>query len=232
MKKFSCYRLPLYLVALAILSGCATSKVPLVYRPGAIVETFSSAVSLSISNGEQGMGASGYMLYKHPEQMRMIILTPFGTTLMEVFVMGGNITIVNPPSGKAFSGRIDELPAQGGLENWSHARWVMDLDQGGSYGSEGSIERLNRMGVKELITLKNGLVVAKRLANGDEVRYEDYVAIDGVPLATEIIMESTNGKRLRIKLNEPEVNTPLAPDAFTPRLDGISLYPLSVLQEK
>jgi len=223
----------IFLLAISLLSGCALNKAPtIIYRPGATVETLSSAVSLSISNGDQGMSTSGYMLYKHPDQIRMVILSPFGSTLMEVIVVGENITILDTPAGKAFIGRIDDLPPQGGLENWSHARWVMDVDHNQSNVHEGKIERLNRMGVKELVTFSNGLIESKRLPNGDEARYGDYVAIDGVPLATEIVMENASGKRLRIKLTEPEINTFLATDAFTPRLEGMVPYPLSVLKEK
>jgi hypothetical protein len=56
--------------------------------------------------------------------------------------------------------------------------------------------------------------------------------VNGVPLATEIIMTSHLGGRFRIKISETEINAPLAPDAFVSRLDGLALYPLSALQKK
>jgi hypothetical protein len=87
------------------------------------------------------------------------------------------------------------------------------------------------MGDKEQVTFKNGLVVSKSLANGDMVRYRDYLLVNGVPLATEIIMDSHDGGRFRIKVTEPEVNAELAADAFIPHLEGLTVYPLTALQE-
>ena len=54
--------------------------------------------------------------------------------------------------------------------------------------------------------------------------------MNGVPLATEIVMDSHDGGRFRIRISEPEVNAELAPDAFSIRLDGLTGYPLSELQ--
>jgi hypothetical protein len=52
-----------------------------------------------------------------------------------------------------------------------------------------------------------------------------------VPLATEIIMNSHDDGRFRIKVTEPEVNAELAADAFIPHLEGLKVYPLAALQE-
>lgn len=107
----------------------------------------------------------------------------------------------------------------------------MDTDPPGSFVGDVSLERVNSMGDKEHVTFENGLVVSKSVANGDMVRYMDYTLVNGVPLATEIIMNSHDSGRFRIKVTEPEVNTELSPDAFSPHLDGLALYPLSALQE-
>jgi outer membrane lipoprotein-sorting protein len=220
------------LTALALISGCAafTPKPPLVYRTGAQVDTLSAAVSLSIKNGKQGMGANGLMLYRRPDRMRVVILSPFGTTMMETVVAGDQVTIVDSSKGVAFSGLLAELPEQGDGDTWRQARWVMDVPAPGSSLRDGSMERVNSMGLKERVTFENGLVVAKSMPNGDEAHYNDYAVVNGAPLATEIIMYSHNGVRIRIKINEPEVNTDLSPEAFTPHLDSLTIYPLSALQ--
>ena len=220
------------LTALALVSGCAafTPKPPLEYRHGAQVDTLSAAVSLSITEGEQGMGAHGFLLYRRPDRMRMVILSPFGTTMMETFVAGEQVTVVDNSKGVAFVGLLAELPAQGEGDTLRQARWVMDVPAPGSSLRDGSMEQVNSMGLKERLTFENGLVVTKRLSNGDVAHYNDYEVVNGVPLATEIIMSSHNGARLRIKINEPEVNTDLPPDAFTPHLDSLTLYPLSALR--
>jgi outer membrane lipoprotein-sorting protein len=220
------------LFALALVSGCAafTPKKPLEYRAGAQVDSLSAAVSLSIKRGKQGMGANGFLLYRRPDRMRVVILSPFGTTMMETIVAGEQVTIVESSKGVAFSGLLAELPEQGNGDTVRQARWVMDVPIPGSSLRNGSVERTNNLGLKERVTFENGLVVAKSLPNGDEAHYNDYVVVNGVPLATEIIISSHNGDRFRISISEPEVNTDLSPDAFTPRLDSMTIYPLSALK--
>jgi len=194
------------------------------------VETLSATASFSISKGEQGMGGNGYLLYQRPDRMRIVILSPFGTTLMEAIVSGKRITIISNSKGEAFSGNLDELPRSGQGETWRNARWVMDTDPPGSFVGDGSLERVNSMGDREQVAFENGLVVSKSLANGNMVRYQDYLLVNGVPLATEIIMNSQDGGRFRIKVTEPEVNAELAADAFIPHLEALTVYPLSALQ--
>jgi outer membrane lipoprotein LolB len=220
------------LSALALVSGCAafTPKKPLEYRPGVQVDTLSAAVSLSITKSRHGMGANGFLLYRRPDRMRVVILSPFGTTMMETVVAGEQVTIVDNSKGVAFSGFLAELPEQGNGDTVRQARWVMDVPAPGSSLRDGSVELTNNMGMKERVTFENGLVVAKSLPNGDEAHYNDYVVVNGVPLATEIIIKSHNGDRFRIRISEPEVNTDLSPEAFTPHLDSLTLYPLSALQ--
>ncbi len=218
----------LLIVVLLLSNGCAAAQ--LVYPPGAVVETLSAATSLSISKGDQGMGSSGYLLYQRPDRMRMVILSPFGTTLMEAVVTGNRITIINTSSGAAYTGLLQDLPRTGAGDTWRNARWVMDTDPPGSPDRNGVLERVNSMGLKERVIFENGLVVSKSLANGDMVRYNDYVVVNGVPLATEIIMDSHDGGRFRIKVSEPEVNAELAPEAFVTHLEGLMVYPLSALQ--
>lgn len=222
----------LCIVTLLLSCGCAIVPKPtLTYQPGVMVETLSATASLSISKGDQGMGSNGYLLYQRPDRMRLVILSPFGTTLMEAIVTGSRITIISNTKGEAYSGTLEELPRTGQGETWRHARWVMDTDPPGNFTGDGSLERVNSMGDRERVTFENGLVVSKTLANGDMVRYLDYMLVNGVPLATEIVMNSHDDGRFRIKVTDPEVNAELAADAFIPHLDGLAVYPLSALQE-
>jgi hypothetical protein len=229
----NCYLRVLCTVFLAaLLVSCATTSPHLSYAPGVRVETLSAAVSLSVSRGEQGMGTGGYLLYRRPDRMRLVILSPFGTTMMEVFVAGDRITIVDLTKSTAFSGLISELPDTGEGDTWRQARWVMEVDTPGSGPLDGTLERVNSSGIRETVTYENGLIVLRRLANGDEARYSGYGMVNGVPLATEIIMHSASGGRFRIKVSDPEVNGELAAEAFTPLLDGLTLYPLAALQKQ
>lgn len=220
----------LLLAALFLLSSCAGPLANLSYTRGAVVETLSAAVSLSFSSGERGMGGSGYLVYRRPDLMRLIVLSPFGTTLMEIYLNKERVTLVYPGKGVAYAGRLDELPQQGESAGWRQVRWVMEVDPPGSARQDGTLVRENGQGMRERVTFENGLVTAKSLPNGDRAFYGDFAVIGGVPLATEIVMENAAGDRFRLKLNEPEVNTQLEADLFTPRLDGLTVYPLAALQ--
>lgn len=215
------------------LGACATfSRPPLEYQPGVEVQTLSATASFSISKGEQGMSSSGFLLYQRPDKMRLVILSPFGTTIMEALMTGETITIVNTSKGLAYIGRLEDLPSQGEGDTWRHARWVMDTDKPGSSLKSGTLQRMNSLGLTERVTFENGLVATKVLLNGDMVSYNDYELINGVPVATEIVMDSHDGGRFRIKINEPEVNTELSPEAFIPRLEGLNVLPLIALKDQ
>src|SRR6185369_11932984 len=97
-------------------------------------------------------------------------------------------------------GQLEELPQKGQGDTWRQARWVMEMDPPGSLVGDGKLERVSSMGAREQVTFENGLVVSKSLANGDMVRYRDYILVNGVPLATEIIMDSHDGGRFRIRV--------------------------------
>jgi outer membrane lipoprotein-sorting protein len=223
--------LPIVIVVMLLSCGCAaTNTSRLVYQSGAVLNTFSAAASLSISKGEQGMGSNGYLLYHRPDRMRMVILSPFGTTLMELYVNGDSITIVDTSLGTAFSGLLDDLPRTGDGAAWQHVRWILEMDRPENMIRTGELERDSRSGIKERVTVENGLIVSKVRSNGDMVRYNDYIVVNGVPLASEIIVDSHDGGRFRVKLSEPEVNVKLDPEAFVPKLDGLKIYPLAVLR--
>ena len=217
----------------ALLCACATGRpAGLVYTAGARVETLSSPVALSFSSSQGGMAGNGFMVYGRPDRMRLVILSPFGTTLSEVFVDGERITILDPGKGFAYGGRSDELPDLPQFHAWRLVRWVMEVDPPGSVTGDGSVERVNRLGLRERAEFENGLLVKKTLDDGSEARYGGFVVMDGIPLATEIVMMNPAGDRFRITLKEPELNAPLAPDVFTPHLDGLRLLPLAALKEE
>jgi hypothetical protein len=177
------------------------------------------------------MGSNGYLLYQRPDRMRLVILSPFNTTVMEVIMTGNRITIINTSKGAAFVGTLNDLPPSGEGATWRQARWVMDIDPPGAFAGEGSLERVNSLGARERVTFENGLVVSKVMENGDMVRYREYELVGGVPLAGEIIMDSHDGGRFRIRVTEPEVNAELSADAFVTHLDGLTVYPLAALLE-
>jgi hypothetical protein len=229
--KMPLLRMLLYLLPLLLLSACATVPVPpLDYRSGAVVDTLSSAVSLSIHTADRSISASGYMVYRRPDQLHLVVLTPFGTTVLEAFALGDRITLLYPSRSIAYVGNFDELPDKGGLQGWSLMRWVMDADPRGGKPESGTEERASKLGFSEKVTFENGLITAKESPAGDHVYYSNYVAINGVPVAAGFDLRNRREDRIRITLNEPEVNTPLDAAVFVPRLDGVTILPLSDLQ--
>lgn len=226
------YRLVKHLLPLLLLTACATlPAAPLDYRPGAVVGTLSSAVSLSIHAAESGsMGGSGFLLYRRPDQLHLVVLSPFGTTMMEAFAHGDRITLIYPSQSTAYVGRFDELPDKGGLQGWRLMRWVMDADPRGGKPANGTVERTGTLGCSEKVTYENGLVTTKESARGDHVRYSNYSVVNGVPVAAQLDLRNERDDRIRIILDEPEVNTPLDDAVFAPHLAGLTVLPLSALK--
>jgi len=226
----NCLKLIVLLSALLV-SACATApKVPLEFAPGGVVATLSSEVSLSARTAAGSMSGHGFMVYRRPDQVHLVMLSPFGTTLFEIFTKDDLITLVYPSQGVAYTGRFDELPDDKGMQGWRLMRWVMDADPAGQKDQNGVIERAARQGGQEKVTFEAGLITSKTNENGDRVFYREYRVVNGVPVATELEIFNGNDDRIRLKLDEPEVNTPLDDAAFTPRLDGLRLLPLAALQ--
>lgn len=225
------FKLLKYLLPFLLLSACATVPTPpLDFRPGAVVETLLSAVSLSIHSTERNMSASGYLVYRRPDQLHLVVLTPFGTTVLEAFAMGDRITLLYPSKSIAYVGRFDELPDKGGLQGWSLMRWVMDADPHEGNLQNGTVKRTGKLGFSEKVVYGNGLISSKESPAGDRVFYGNYIAVNGVPVATEMDLRNQRDDRIRITLSEPEVNTPLDAAVFVPRLDGMTIMPLSAIE--
>ena len=225
------YRLLTTLLPILVLSACATfSNPPLDYQPGAVVNTLSSAVSLSIHTPESSMGGSGYLVFRRPDQLHLVVLSPFGTTMLEAFALGDRITLVYPSRSTAYVGRFDELPDKGGLQGWRLMRWVMDADPHAVNSVSETVDRISRLGFSEKVTYEHGLVTSKVSPGGDHAYYGRYSVVNGVPIAAELDLRNGRDDRIRITLDEPEINTPLEDSVFTPLLEGLTVLPLSTIQ--
>jgi hypothetical protein len=225
------YRLLKHLVPLLLFTACASfSTSPINYLPGAVVETLASSVSLSIHSTDYSMGGHGFMVYRSPDQLHLVVLSPFGTTMMEAFVLGERITLVYPSQMTAYSGRFDELPEKRGLQGWRMIRWVMYSEPADNKILNETVERMGKHGFMEKVTFENGLITSKTSPAGDHVYYGKYSVINGVPLATDLEVRNALEERVRLTLDEPEVNTYLDDAAFIPKLEGFTVLPLSAIQ--
>jgi hypothetical protein len=225
------YKLFGNLLPLLLFTACATFSTPhLDYRPGAVVETLASSVSLSIHSTDRSMGGNGFMVYRRPDQLHLVVLSPFGTTMMEAFVLGERLTLLYPSQMTAYSGRFDELPVKAGLQGLRMIRWVMYSDPSDNNLQNGTVDRMSKLGFMEKVTFENGLMISKKSPGGDQVYYGKYSVVNGVPLAIEVEMRNALDDRVRLTLDEPDVNTHLDDTAFTPKLGGYTVLPLSAIQ--
>jgi hypothetical protein len=229
------FRLCVLIILSALLSACATK--PLFTDnsqvvPGRVVETLSSSVTLSLRSGEKNISGRGFMVYRRPDQMRLILLSPFGTTVMEAQLAGDRLTLTYPADGVAYQGLIKDLPPATGQRGFAMLRWVLDSEPPTGSPVSGVVEQQASQGGQEQITIKNGLVLEKSLKSGEQVRYRNHTVLAGVRLPLELQMESAEGDRIRLVLEEPEVNTELEKPMFNVPLQGLRLFPLSQLKAR
>ena len=217
-----------------MLSGC--SSVPSIkdvsYSDGAIVSTLSSSVSLSYSSSEKSISGSGIIMYQKPAQFRVVVLSPFGSVLQEIFIHNQDITIVDPGNKLAFKGLLAELPEQSYFSGWKYIHWLVDNDIPLRANGDKTVERVGSHGESERVVFENGLVSEKSTARGSSVKYRRYTTVQGVALPLEIICETAGKDKLTVKFDDPEVNTSLAHETFIPQISNFKLYPLSLLYQQ
>lgn len=215
------------LLLCGIVAGCATAPKPLEgIIAGRKLDTLSAAVGIAMHSGEKSSGGRGYMVFRQPDRFRLVVVSPFGLTLMEVFADGETLTCIVPSKQVAYSGRIAELPDRDGLRSWGLMRWVVDLPP--VAGPARYRDHITRDGMREKVYYDDrGLVVRKESEVGDEVRFLDYRVVDGVPLAEVIEIISATGERVRLTFSDPEVNGNVDDEMLKPNLEGLQVLPFS-----
>lgn len=213
-------------------SGCLPARKPagVSYDSGTVVSTLSSNVSLSYSSSERSISGSGLLMYRRPDQMRVVILSPFGSVLQEIYVSGELVTIIDSGNGIAFSGIHADLPVKGDFSGWRHIHWLIDIDPPDPSRRTVSVRRVNRFGEAEQAKYENGLLTSKKTAAGGIVRYDGYADVQGVPFPLKITYTTAAGETFTLLLEEPEINIPFADSAFTPDTSKLRVYPLSALR--
>lgn len=227
----SIFWLILMLMSLS-LSGClaSTSLAELKYVDGMKVESLSSNASLSYSTSSQSITGSGYLMYRKPDQIRVTILSPFGSVLQEVFMSGEQITIIDPGNGTAFTGKSSDLPYSGNISGWRYIQWITDIDSPDNQRINSKFERTNRFGQSESAAFENGLLISKKMSSGAVVSYGKYTAVKGVAFPLEIMYETATKEKFNILLEDPEINVDFADNVFTPNLSLLRVYPLDALK--
>lgn len=221
----------LLLVTTLLLAACATVPKPVSCPlPGKEVETLQSPISLAVKAGGKSIGGRGYLIYRRPDRFHLVILSPFGLTLFELFASGDRLTCVVPSREAAYSGSIAELPERHPLKSWGLMRWVAERP-----AATDSIPGIRKCaapdGRPEAVTYDaHGLVQMKEDEDGNRVVYRDYTTVNGSAVPETVELSNRFGDTVRIVFDEPEVNVPLEAGALTPRLDGLTLLPLVAFQ--
>lgn len=220
----------LALLLFLALSACATAPRPLEgIVPGRSLETLSSAVSLAVQAGGKSSGGRGYLVFRQPDRFHLVMLSPFGLTVLEVFTDGDRLTCIVPSQGVAYSGRIDELPERDGLRSWGLMRWIVEAPP--APGPARFRDHVTRQGLQERIYYDDrGLVIRKETEEGDEVRFSDYRVVNGVAVAESIEIIAAGGEQVRLTFSEPEVNPVVEDSMLVPSLEGLKVLPFSAFK--
>lgn len=208
--------------------ACATVPKPVSCPvPGKEIVSLLSPISLSVKAGEKNIGGRGYLIYRSPDRFHLVILSPFGLTLFEVFTAGDRITCIVPSKDTAYTGLLAELPDDSPLKSWGMMHWVADRPL--AEGPFPSVqEHVAPDGRRELVTYdERGLVQGKQNDEGDRVFYRDYEDVSGVALPRTMELVNSRGETVRIVFDEPEVNQPVEESTLAPSLEGLTILPLS-----
>jgi outer membrane biogenesis lipoprotein LolB len=232
-KTFSLAKKLLLIPALLLtFSACATAPKPLPStKPGKQVETLQSEVSLSVRSGEKQIGGRGYLVFKQPDRFHLAVFSPFGFTLMELFVADDRITCMIPAKQTAYQGLISDIPSDNALKGWGMMRWIVEPAPAIEGNQETTQEVITPEGKKEILCYDDrGLLSSKTNEEGDRVIYKDYHDRNGVAFPSSIEISNAKGDTVRLIFDEPELNQPVDDAVLTPALEGIDVLPLTAFR--
>ncbi|MRR55846.1 MAG: outer membrane lipoprotein LolB [Deltaproteobacteria bacterium] len=217
---------------LLALSACATAPKPLPSAaPGRQVETLQSEVSLSVRSGDKSIGGRGYLVFKQPDRFHLAVFSPFGFTLMDLFVNDTQLTCLIPAKQVAYQGLITDIPDGNALKGWGMMRWVVETPPASDDNKSVTRNQITPDGRKEIICYDDrGLLASKSNEDGDRVVYRDYRDRNGVAFPSAIEISNAKGDSVRIVFDEPELNQPVEDDVLTPALEGVNVLPLTAFR--
>jgi len=232
-KTFSLAKKLLLIPALLLtFSACATAPKPLPStKPGKQVETLQSEVSLSVRSGDKSIGGRGYLIFKQPDRFHLAVFSPFGFTLMDLFVANDRITCLIPAKQTAYQGLISDIPDGNALKGWGMMRWVVETAPAIEGTQATSQEVISPDGKKEILCYDDrGILSSKTNEEGDRVVYKDYHDRNGVAFPSSIEISNAKGDTVRLLFDEPEVNQPVEDAVLTPTLEGVDVLPLTAFR--
>ena len=217
----------LTLLMLLVLAGCATRPV-MPDRPvhGVAIGTLQGGVTISLKTAAGSTGGRGYLFFRKPDTFRLSLLAPFGQTFLDLFVSGERVTCLLPSKKQAWQGSMGDLPESLGARVWPLLQWVVEPPHPAGPSLERSFTRPDGT-VEKVYYDRDGFVLRKVNAIGDEVVFGDYRVAEGVAVPWRIEVETAAGDRLKLLFDEPEVNGPLDDELLQPSLAGMEILPLA-----
>lgn len=217
-------RLIVLLLAL-VASGCAHTPAGTPAQqihPTAPLRTLNTAVSLSVNASGAGFSARGYFIYRAPDQFRLVVTSPFGSTVAELCGGADQMQIVVPGARTVYAGSVADLPSGSPLRNWGRMRWVMTplSAQPGQHAVP--VDPSDSLELDP-----EGLVARMTAATGDSVLYQGYRMYNGTALPGTIQVSDGLGSSVKLTLDEPDVNVELEEGMMRPETTSYRVLPLA-----
>ena len=212
---------------LFFITACATTPRPLTgLVPERELQTLQSPVHVSIRQGESSRGGRGYLIFQRPDRFHLVILSPFGQSLFEIYSDAARLVCLYPSEKVAYRGNISDLPE--GVRLWGLMRWVVERAPTGP--SAGERENITSEGRHERVVYdERGLALRRIDGEGNRVIYRDYGSVDGIAFPLGIEIADRQGTTVSVTFDEPELNRPLEDGVLDPPLETVRVLPLSAL---
>jgi hypothetical protein len=141
------------------------------------------------------IGGRGYLVFKQPDRFHLAVFSPFGFTMMDLFVAADRITCLIPAKQTAYQGLISDIPVDNALKGWGMMRWVVEPAPVSEGNQATTQEVITPEGKKEILCYDDrGLLSSKTNEEGDRVVYKDYHDRNGVAFPSD---RNGNAKGIR-----------------------------------
>lgn len=215
------------LLLLLLVSGCASAP-PVQNRAvhGVAIETLQGSVNISLTTPSGRMSGNGILVYRRPDSFRLSVLAPFGQVVFDLIVAGEKVVCLQASKKTVWAGTLADLSPALGTRVWPLLQWAVEPP----HPAGPSLERLFTRpdGTKEKVFYDPaGLVQRKVDGFGDEVLYGDYRTADGVALPNRMEINASEGGRLVLTFDDPDLNRPVEDGVLNPDLSGYQILPLA-----
>lgn len=216
------------LLFLAVISGCASVPVEQKTVYGDAIETLQGAVNVSLTSPAGQMSGNGFLIYKKPDNFRLSILAPFGQVVFDIIVSGEKVICLQESRKLIWQGVVGDLPPALGTKVWPLLQWILESPHPAGPSLERFFTRAD--GTVEIVYYEpGGLVQRKVNGAGDEVFYSDYRITGERAVAKRIELIASEGSRLVLTFDDPELNLPIDNSILNPNLAGYEIRPLGEL---